>query len=377
MKNKLHIACAGLLLLGLAACSGNDDNGGNGDNGGDKPIEGPYTLSVENNEIEANGEDAAKLILTDKNGNVLTETNQLNYISFENTETGDVLSRTNIFTSIKNGSFTFRANYKTSKSENTVTITAKNRLAYEKYFRKVVVHDLTDVMCVACPSMTTALENVADIWKKQLLVLAVHGGFSNVDPWTIGNMSSSMMRAFGGQGWPTAIFNLDYLMANNERNPAAINKIVESQLRKYPATCGIRVSSTLTAEGDVVIEAGLTSSTGGDYDLGYALVMDGLTYQGGYTPNNDGIYDDVVIGITSNYMTFSKAQGFNVPADQEHTENWTFDKSEGHMCVGIDNSNKAKCRVVVFALRPNGNKTLIDNIVECPLGETMDYVINE
>lgn len=374
MKNTRNIAWAGLLLLGLGACSGNSDTDpGNGQ----KPIEGPYTLSVDKNEIEADGEDAATLILTDANGNVLTEGDQLSYISFENTETGDRLSRTNLFTAIKNGTYTFRAAYKTSTSQNTVSIRAKNRLAYEKYFRKVAVHDITDVMCVNCPSMTKALEGVADMWKKQMIVLAVHGGFSQLDPWAIGSMGPSLLSAYGGRGWPAGIFNLDYLMSNTERTSKGIGKIIEQQLRKHPATCGIRISSTLTAEGNVEIEAGLRSSTGGDYDLGYALVMDGLSYAGGYTPNNDGIYDDVVVGVSGNYMTFSKSQGFTLAPDGEHSEQWTFDRSKGHMCVDITEANKARCRVVVFALRANGTKALIDNIAECELGKTLDYLLNE
>lgn len=374
MKSRFNIAWAGILFLAFTACSGNNSDDSEPT---DKPIEGPFTVSVDKTEIEADGEDTATLTLTDKNGNVLTETDQLKYISFENVETGDVFSRTNLFTSIKNGDFTFRATYKTNTSQNTVTVTAKNRLAYEKYFRKVAVHDLTDVLCVNCPSMTTALEGVAEIWKKQMVVLAVHGGYSNVDPWDIAGMGSAMMRAFGGAGWPTGIFNLNYMMKNTERYSSAIGQIVENQLRSYPATCGIRISSTLTADGDISIDAGLTSDKGGNYDLGYALVMDNLYYANGYTPDNDGRYDDVVVGISGNYMTYSQANGFSVSPGEEHTESWLFDKSEGHMCVEIDDSNKANCRVVVFALRSDNGKTIIDNIAECPLGETMEYVLNE
>lgn len=374
MKSRFYNAWAGIILLCTAACSGNTDDSDPVTGG---LIEGPFTISVDKSEIEADGKDVATLMLTDKNGNVLTETDELKYISFDVAETGEVLSRTNQFTAIKNGVFTISATYKSNKSGNTVKVTAKNRVAYEKYFRKVAVHDLTDVLCVNCPSMTTALEGVDDIWKRHMVVLAVHGGYSPLDPWNISNMGSTMLTAFNGQGWPTGIFNLNYMMKGSERNPSSIGNIIENQLRSYPATCGIRISSKLQDNGDVSIEAGLTSDKGGSYDLGYALLMDGLIYEGGYTPNNDGRYDDVVVGITGNYMTYLQSNGFNVSADEEKTESWLFEKSKGHMCIDIDESNSKDCRVVVFALRQENGKTIIDNIAECPLGETLDYVLNE
>lgn len=374
MKSRFYNAWRGILFLCITACSGNTDDP---DPVAGGPIEGPFTISVDKTEIEADGKDAATLKLTDKNGNVLTETDELKYISFDVAETGEVLSRANQFTAIKNGTFTISATYKNDKSGNTVKVTAKNRVVYEKYFRKVAVHDLTDVLCVNCPSMTTALEGVDDIWKKHMVVLAVHGGYSPLDPWNISNMVTSMMGAFKGQGWPTGIFNLNYMMKGSERNPSSIGNIIENQLRSYPATCGIRISSKLETNGNVSVEAGLTSDKGGSYDLGYALLMDGLYYEGGYTPNNDGRYDDVVVGISGNYMTFLQSNGFNVSANEEKTESWLFDKSKNHMCIEINESNKKSCRVVVFALRLENGKTIIDNIAECPLGETLDYVLNE
>ena len=378
MKKGFHTTWTGLLLLCVSACGGNTDDSEPSVGGLTGPIEGPYTISADKTEIEADGKDAATLKLTDKNGNVLTETDELKYIIFKVEETGEELSKTDKFTAIKNGTFTISATYKNDNtSRNTVKVTAKNRVAYEKYFRKVAVHDLTDVLCVNCPSMTTALEGVDDIWKDHMIVLAVHGGYSQLDPWNISNMGSSMMTAFKGQGWPTGIFNLNYMMKGSERNPSSIGNIIENQLRSYPATCGIRISSKLEDNGDVSIEAGLTSDKGGSYDLGYALLMDGLYYQDGYTPNNDGRYDDVVVGISGNYMTYLQSNGFNVSANEEKTESWLFDKSENHMCIEINESNKKDCRVVVFALRPEGGKTIVDNIAECPLGETLDYQLNE
>lgn len=376
MKTRFYLAAAGVLSLGLMAvsCSGNVDP----ENDDNTEIAGPFTLSVDKTQIEANGEDAAKFTLTDANGNDLTASNQIKYIDFINVETGDKISKSNVFTSTANGTFTFKAKYKTEESENTVSVKAVNRVKYEKYFRKVAAYDLTDVMCVNCPSMAKALEEVADVWAKHLVILAIHGGFSQADPWMIGGMPSSLMSGFHAGGWPAAIFNLNYLMKNTERTPAGVGKIVENQIKNNPSTCGIRISSELTAEGDVRINAGITSTKDGKYNLGYMVVMDKLHFNGGYSVNNDGIYNDVVIGSSGNYMLYSNKDELSLVADKEQTDERLFDVSERQLCVKIDDSNKANCSVVVFALRKDSEgKVIIDNIAEAPLGTDTDYLLNE
>lgn len=366
MKRTFNILLAGLLLGGFTACegNGNDDDNNNGD------IQGPFTLSVEKSEIEANGKDEAKFVLTDANGNILTNTQELNYIVFENTATGNKIEqKTRSFTAVKNGTYTFKARYKKTDSENTVTVTAKNRHAYEKYFRKIAAFDITNVHCGYCPVMAAALEGTDAEWKQHMTILAVHGPFDSRDPFIIGSMANDLLATFIGSGmYPSCIFNLTYSMAGaGDAKPSFIAGVIEDQLRDYPATCGVRINSTY-ADNKITIDAAMTSSTGGKYELGFALLMDKGMYAGGTAADN--IYNDIVMAVSNNYMSMT-SDATTVTANQEITKTFSMDK------VNITAENLKNYRVVVFALRSNGDKTIIDNLAECALGGSIGYVENE
>lgn len=372
MKRIFNILLAGLLLTGMTACEGSDEggNGENGGNGGNGEIKAPYTLKVDKNEIEADGKDTAKFILTDANGNVLTESAELNYIIFEDTQTGNQIEKKSVsFTAVKNGDYTFKALYKNKPSENTVTVTAKNRSKYEKYFRKVAVYDITNVHCGYCPLMASALEETVAEWKQHMTVFGVHGPFDPRDPYIIGNMADILLSEFIGTGsYPSCIFNLDYTMTGaGDAKPAFIAKVIEDQLRNNPATCGIRINSSY-ADSKITIDAGLTSSTGGKYDMGYALLLDNEVFVGG--TDADNLYNDIVIGVSGNFRSMS-SDAFTVDADQEHAASFSLEK------VKIAADDLPNYRVVVFALRNNGTKTIIDNLSECSLGGKVDYVLND
>ena len=365
MKSKLNIFWTLLLTAGFAACSGSGESEpGNGD--GEFTPTAPYTVSVDKSEIEADGEQEAKLILTDANGNVLTDhSSYLNYITFTNTQTGDKLSKTNIFTAIANGTYTFTAKYKSHESENSVTVTAKNRGAYEKYFRRVAAYDITNTESYYCPSMTAALEGVADFWAEHLVILAIHGPYSTVDPYLMTNVANPLMSRFEGTGYPTCIINLDYKMTDADRNSTSIARLVQEQMQKYPATSGIKIASTY-ANDKITIAASLTSSTGDKYDLGYMLLADNQTFK-------EREYNDIVVASSNNFMSMLTNSSFTVAEGEEHAVSFEIaDIGEAVERYG----GKENFRVIVFSLRGIDGTSILDNIAECPLGESQDYVLN-
>lgn len=351
-----------LLAAGFASCEGQGGDEGPAGNG-------KLTLTADRQEIEADGKETAVLTLTDADGKVLTEGSTLRYVTFEEVNTGMSLERrSNTFSSIKNGTFTFKAKYKGREAENTVTVTAKNRVKYEKYFHKVVAYDVTNTQCGPCGYLAGVFENVPAEWKEHLAVMAVHGNFDNRDPWIIGNVGTVLMSSYGGTGFPFCLFNLDYAQkgVSPDTTPSAIADIIEKQMRKSPATCGIAVESSL-AGNSVTVKTRFTSSTGGEYDLGYAVLLDNQKFVGGTVEG--GIYNDIVASISGNYCRMSSDK-FTAEKDREISGTYSFDDEEV--------AKKSKdCRVVVFALRDNGEKVIIDNAAVCGLGESVDYILNE
>lgn len=365
MKSIFHTTLAILLLTSLSACEGNTDG-----------IETPddtqgYQLSIDKTEIEADGKDAVTFTLTAPDGTKLTDGAQLNYVYIEETTTGTQLEqKTKTFTAIKDGTYTFKATYKTHTSENTVSFTAKNRSKYEKYFRKVAAYKLTNVFCTYCPLMTTALSTVPDEWKQHMIVMSIHGPFDARDPFILGNnIPNNILARFVGSGaYPSCVFNLDYTMRGaTDARPSFIANVIENQMRTYPATCGISIKTTYANE-KITIEAGLTSTTGGKYDLGYALLADNKEFSGGI--DNKNMYNHIVAGISGNYMSMLSTSTFTATANTEHKV--TFEIPG----LPIQANDLPNYRIVVFALRPNGNASIIDNIAECALNQSVDYLLN-
>ncbi len=387
-RNLFNCAWAVILAVCLCACSGddsddpvssgNDDNtesgtesGTEGGSSSSSEITAPYTISVDKTTIEANGEDAATFTLTDANGyDITADSKQSNYITIENVETGETLSsHSTAFTSLTNGTYEFKANYKAYESENTVTVTVQNRGQYEKYYRKVVAYDVTSVSCTYCPDMTAALEGTVSPWQDHMVIFAIHGPYTSSEPWMLkvnsDYVGTEVMSKFGGSGYPFCVFNLNYVMTTSDRNSTSVGRIVNSQLTNYPATCGIKIASTYS-NGAITLSGSLTSVDGGTYDLGYAILADNQDYYGTE-------YNDIVLQISSNYMSMRSSSSFTVGAGEEHTVDFTVsDIDASEYDGGLDN-----LRVAVFALRNADGTIIIDNIADCPLGENLDYNLND
>ena len=81
------------------------------------------------------------------------------------------------------------------------------------------------------------------------------------------------------------------------------------------------------------------------------------------------VYNDIVRQISENYMQMSTSSQA-LEADGTMTNSWS-----GTL---PDSSEYAEhYRVVVFALRDADGTVIIDNVAECPLGESVDYLLNE
>lgn len=340
-------------------------------------VEGVYTLTVDKDQIEADGVDMAVFTVVDAEGNVVSTSENLGKIYFKNMGTGFNLPRRSIgFTSISNGEYEFSATVFGVPTENTVKIKAVNRQAYEYYHRNVGLFKCTSVWCSACPTLSATLHNMDAESAAHSVVLSCHGAYEYKDPLacTIGStdLGNTLKSAFNGAGWPTLIYDLASAESDAGISLSELSEKIMARRVENPATCGIKVNSSAFADGVLSVNASMATSKEGSYDLTCALVADALTYDnsGAFSENNAGVYNDVVIAIQSNFITYSSQTGRQMQAGEEFVREFTFE-------LGNDFTVSEGLSVVVFAHRKTSRGSVMDNIISVPFGQASEYVINE
>lgn len=373
MLKRCFIIAALLPAAIIYSCSGNVDPEGNG---GTDASEGPYTVSVDKTELEADATSVVTFTLKDENGIDLTTADPSGvYFRIEYADGGqeylDRLQRT--YSAFDNGTYVFRGVYKGVPSENTVTVTAVNRSKYEKFHRNVAIYKMTGTWCPNCPSMTAGLNGMEDAVKEHTVILACHGNGSGDDPYRVvvdpskdADLGNLMLSTFDLLGFPSLVINLNTTLTL--RTSSAIEEAVNDQRRNYPATCGIKVEAVCT-DGELSAKATLMSDKGGTYDLECALLLDNQFVATGEEP--DGMYHHIVRSYSGDFCSYTSANAVEVAAGDEYEKTFRLSSTEL-------SSQPENCNIVVYALkRLDDGTTMVDNIVSCPVNGSVDYVYNE
>ncbi len=330
-------------------------------------------VEIDKSTIEADGVDAATLKIT-KDGEVVTDNeSNIKYVSFSVKETGESQARSNKFTAIANGTYTIVAKYKGTECDNTVTVEAVNRAAYEKYFHLVPIYDITNVQCYYCGVVAEGLEAIPSPYKEHALTLAIHGPYDNKDPWLISAVANDIQNAFGVRGaYPTVIINLDHKLAASadQYSGTGLGTRIREQLLKNPSTCGVKLD-TKCENGKVTISVTANPTAARKYDIGCALLLDNQPV------TNSSIFTeahDIVRTISGNYLGMSD-KAFTGVADKEETRVFEFNLSD----IGEDleaSGGIQNYRAVGFVLCEADGKIRFDNASVCQLGESNDYRLN-
>lgn len=384
MKKILYIA----VMMAFAACSGTiDPEQGKTDKPGegDIPVEQipdeftePFTLSADIVEVEADGLTEVTFSLKDKyDREMLEDKKTLQNINITSDKHVRVPRMGRTATFIENGTYTFTATYLGAPSGNTVQVKAVNRAKYEVFHRNIGLFKATSVWCSACPALAQNLHGISDNAKEHTVVLACHGDFNYADPFSIyvgqTSLGAYILSYFGSSGWPTLVYDLETAEAGSSGTSTLENNIYSRRV-EAPATCGIKVSS-VKVEGTVLkVKASVKTSTGGDYDLACAVLRDGLEYAGGYSADDSGIYDEVVLTLTPNFLRYSSESGRSLQKDEEFEAEFSFDFGEGNV---PSEAALEDYYVAVWAHRKTSDSSVMDNIVKCSYGKTADYRYNE
>lgn len=331
--------------------------------------EAPYTLSVDKQEIESDGTDAVTFSITDANGKELTVMDNMSQIFFRNETTGKMLPRrSRTYATIEDGEYVFSATFQGVPCENKAKVTSRNRRSYEVFRRNVAVYKLTATWCQYCPTMTEALSRLDEWTKGRIVEIALHGEGSEYAMSVNRVNPAEELKTRFRTGYPSCIYDLEEM--NSTRSYLEIESIVFDRLVSAPSTCGIKASSSCQGT-ELVIKASVASSTGGTYDIGYAVLRDGCV------PANplgahESVYDAVPQVLSGNYSRMSDEK-FSLQPDGESTEKSFVLQLDR---IGITEDNADEFSVVVFALAQRGDDVVTDNIVKFPVDGAVDYVRN-
>lgn len=366
MKRILYITAIMASALAVS-CSGQIDDADQTQDIPDEFTE-PFTISVDKSEIEADGKDFVTFSLKDAYGREMLEDKNIlqsvNIFSEEGTRVAR-MSRTASF--IANGTYHFSAKYKGKVSANTVEVVVRNRASYEKYHKNVAIYKATATWCGPCAVMTRALDGMNDDAKSHSVELCWHGQDAlAVTPggWDY-DYGSFVISYFGGSGFPTVV--LDLKERTIENTSSALENAIWNLRAAYPTTCGLKLNTEYDAQAKVIkASAELTSSTGGSYDMGMAMLLNNQYVSEG--TNDGGRYSHIVKAASGNFFMYSSASLTKVEKDGK----MTFEQQ-----IPVGDFKVEDLSVVAFALVPDGNAARMDNIVEVKAGESVDYQYNE
>lgn len=363
----------------LCACEGQTDSGY--EQAPDEYV-APYVFSVDKTEIESSGADVATFSLKDAYGREMLDGGEIqSSVNIYDTETGTRIKRlTKEFSSIEDGTFTFEATYRGVRSDNTVTVVSQNRSSYETFHKCVALYKVTSVHCPACPELSKTLHNIGDKAKDHSIVISCHGNYQAKDPFSlyVGNqdLGTWLMGQFGLNSWPVLVYDMKSAVVGASKSVDEIESNIIAYRTSNPATCGIRIISSECAVADetatVNVSASVKSSKGGDYDLGLVVICDGLVYSSGYSVDDSGIYDDVLMACNNTFAAYSSSTLQNVGKNAEKTFSLSAQMPESTYKAYADDMEI----VVIAHRRTDDGYSIVDNCVLSPMGEPKDYVLN-
>lgn len=364
MKRILFIAAA---LMAACSCE---------QTGTEPEVEAGYYIYADKEIVEADGKDMAAFVVKDQDGNVISTENNMGVIWYENVATEVRLPRYSTgFTSIVDGDFEFAGIVNGTKTLNTVKVKVQNRAKYEVFHRNVAIFKLTGTWCTNCPSMTTVLNGLGEDAKAHSVILACHwndGGYSI--PYSDSGQDLAAAAALhvnpslSSLSVPSNIYDL--AIHEGTRTVSGITDIIMNRRIESPATTGIKVTSVAMDGSDLKVKAVVKSSTGGEYDLTCAVLADNVNAGG--AGSADGYYHHMVISVNQeNFMSLSKNTRFALEADGEYEREFVFPLN------GLSSDMLENVKVAVLSLKNDeSGKAVVDNVVECPYGKTVDYLYN-
>ena len=351
----------------------------------EKELEGDLILSASSKIIVADGSD--ELVLTAKIGDVDVTKEAAIYVN-------NAPMSGNVFTTQKAGEYTFFASYNGTLSKH-VTIKAANPALYVTapedsqpdkftgFSRNILLLEATGTWCGYCPYMIRALELFEENGSNadKAVIVAMHSG----DVFSC-DASEAAVAASRASNFPSCILNLnpDVLIENAmpSVNAENINSMVGMEL-KEAARVGISATVVPNQDSSVVaVRAAVKVGKTGSYRVNAWIVEDGVaaSQSSNWYEFSNGMASVIIDHkhILRGASSVSPIQG-QLLGDKDTAEAgdvvdfyYEFDAVK----AGI--MNVANCKVVVLVTATSGSskKFFVNNVIECPVGESVPFAYN-
>lgn len=332
-----------------------------------------YIFTADKYSLESDGKDMITFTLIDRDTDLdLTEA-ALSKVYFKNLTTGESLPRgTRTFSSITDGSYEFEASFGSAVCGQKVTIISQNRSRYEKYHKNVAVIKITSESCSACPDWGVRYSKISDYHKEHAILMECHGNFQRQDKYSLQLNGKDLALVLGGKfwsslTWPSSIYDMRSGLISG--GTSDIERNIEEQLWNNTATCGMKISTSLSS-GELKIDVTLCSEKDGNYDIAYAVLLDNEYYPDAAFAPQDNTFSEILYACSENISGYQKSSAFEAVAGKEVKKSFTLSNA-------AFDAKKKNLRVVALAMRVGEDgKSLIDNSVECPVGASVDYSYN-
>lgn len=351
----------------MASCSSDDD----------KPIDPPgpekeVTITASPATIKADGTEAATFTVKYDNVDVTADAKT----TIKNVASGENLTAVDgvyTFKTSTEGTYNFQATYDGKTSKTNASVTASNGTPPQPgddFYKSIVLIKFTGTQCGPCTTYGEALHTVMEEFPGRLVKAEVHTNIPRADPYVYGPYAElqNFYLSSGDVGLaPSGTYDTKSpLRYQNtvEANATHIRSQFEDLLTNNPATCGIRVESTLneaTRKANAVIT--VMAKQKARYAVVAYLLQDSIRGPQANAGNN--------------YLHMEVVRSQPIPQDGRNLGEIDVDKTASttiEFDIPAKISNMANAKLLVYALKYDDleNKT-INNGIYARLNEITDY----
>ncbi len=260
------------------------------------------------------------------------------------------------FVATQRGEYTFTATYNGVESENHLTIRAydDNELT-DEFFRRNLVMKFTGTWCVNCPTMGSVIEEVEHQNPFRIVEIAMHSD----DELSLSE-TDEMMNQYGFDVLPVVVTDLDKELVSMNKTAAAVLEQMNLSKSKNPVAAGVKLSTSLAGQ-QLSIGTSVKVSQSGNYKIGVAVIADGYAYA---QSGADALYRQNRVLKSCVTSLYGDSIGA-LSAGDEVTKDYT---------VTLPSDLPCECRVVAYVLNECNGAYLVNNITECIVGESIDYI---